>query len=122
MPHILRIWGAQSKAATVKFQLDNSLEADGIFGTKTIAKSKEIIMKIQKEITDGKIAIDGLAGQETKDATARWQSEVGLPSDGIAGRNTRAKIRETIRKDDDWWGDNPVLLSKGICLQMRSIL
>jgi len=62
------IWAAQSKAAAVRFQKDYDLDADGIFGASTIAKSIEIIKAIQKEVTDGKIAIDGLAGQETKDA------------------------------------------------------
>ena len=65
------IWGAQSKAAAVRFQKDYDLDADGVFGALTIAKSMEIIRAIQKEITDGKIAFDGLAGQETKDATAQ---------------------------------------------------
>lgn len=98
------IWGAGSKAATVSFQKDNSLDADGIFGTQTIAKSTEIIKAIQKVITDGKIAIDGLAGLETKDATVRWQAEHGLTPDGIAGVNTRAKItEESADEDDDWW-------------------
>lgn len=98
------IWGAGSKAATVRFQKDNALDADGIFGTRTIAKSTEIIKAIQKVITDGKIAIDGLAGLETKDATVRWQVEHGLIPDGIAGVNTRAKIKEESGdEDDDWW-------------------
>ena len=98
------IWGAGSKAATVRFQRDNDLDADGIFGARTIAKSTEIIQAIQKGITDTKIAIDGLAGQETKDATARWQTEHGLIADGIAGVNTRAKIEEeSVVEDDDWW-------------------
>ena len=98
------IWGAGSKAATVSFQKDNALDADGIFGTQTIAKSTEIIKAIQKVITDGKIAIDGLAGLETKDATVRWQAEHGMTPDGIAGVNTRAKIKEeSDDEDDDWW-------------------
>jgi len=66
------IWGSQSKAAAVRFQKDHDLDADRIFGALTIAKSIDIIQNVQKEITDGKIAIDGLAGQETKDATAQW--------------------------------------------------
>lgn len=100
------IWGARSKAATVRFQKDNGLDADGIFGTQTIAKTTEIIKTIQKVITDGKIAIDGLAGQETKDATVRWQAEHGLTPDGIAGVNTRAKIKEeSADENDDWWGN-----------------
>ena len=65
------IRGAGSKTATVRFQKDNALVSDGIFGTQTIVKSTEIIKAIQKAITDGKVAIDGLAGLETKDATLR---------------------------------------------------
>ena len=79
------LWGTQSKAAAIRFQKDYGLDADGVFGAMTIAKSIEIIKAIQKEITDGKTAIDGLAGQETKDATTQWQRENGLTPDGIAG-------------------------------------
>jgi len=98
------IWGAQSKAATLRFQKDHDLDADGIFGDLTIAKSIELIRSIQKEITDGKIAIDGLAGQETKDATAQWQRENGLTADGIAGSLTRGKLlHPPTTETDDWW-------------------
>lgn len=98
------IWGSGSEAATVSFQKDNDLDADGIFGTQTMAKSTEMIRSIQKVITDGKIAIDGLAGLETKDATVRWQAEHGLIPDGIAGMNTRAKIKEEASAEDgDRW-------------------
>ena len=97
-------WGAQSKDAAVRFQKDYALDADGIFGALTIAKSIEIIKAIQKEITDGKIAIDGLAGQETKDATAQWQRENGLTPDGIAGELTRGKIlKQPTPEIEDWW-------------------
>ena len=100
------IWGTGSKAAAVNFQKDNALDADGIFGKQAIAKSTEIIQAIQKVITDGKIAIDGLAGLETRDATARWQAEHGLTGDGIAGVNTRTKItEESADEDGDWWSD-----------------
>lgn len=100
------IWGPQPKAAAVRFQKDYGLDADGIFGTLTIAKSIEIIKSIQKEITDGKIAIDGLAGQETKDTTAQWQRENGLTPDGIAGTMTREKILQLpAQETDDWWNN-----------------
>ena len=99
------IWGAKSKAATIRFQKDNDLDADGIFGPKTIAKSEAVITAIQKAITDGKLAIDGLAGRETKDATVRWQAEHDLTPDGIAGVKTRTKIQEVADEDDDWWRD-----------------
>ena len=35
------LWGAQSEAATRKFQRDYGLEADGIFGPATEAKIRE---------------------------------------------------------------------------------
>ena len=80
------------------------VDMDGIWGAQTIAKSIEIIKAIQKEITDGKIAIDGLAGRETKDATAQWQRESGLTPDGIAGAMTRGKILKQPSQDtDDRW-------------------
>ena len=98
------VWGGQSKAAAVRFQKDFGLEADGIFGALSIAKSIEIIQSIQKEITDGKIAIDGLAGLETRDTTAQWQRENGLTPDGIAGALTREKIfHKPAPEADDWW-------------------
>ena len=98
------IWGAQSKAATVRFQKDNALDADGIFGALTIEKSIAVVKTIQKEITDGKIAIDGLAGQETQDATAQWQRKNGLTPDGIAGSMTRGTILKfPVQETDDWW-------------------
>lgn len=98
------IWGTQSKAAAVRFQKDYGLDTDGIFGVLTIVKSTEIINNIQKEITDGKIAIDGLAGQETKDATAKWQRQNSLIPDGIAGYLTREKILTLPAPEiDNWW-------------------
>lgn len=70
------IWRQQSKAAAVRFQKDYGLDADGIFGVLTIAKFIEIIKSIQKEITNGKIAIDGLTGQETKDTTMQHSQQI----------------------------------------------
>ena len=98
------IWGTQSKAAAVRFQKEYDMDTDGVFGVLSIAKSIEIIKAIQKEITDGKIAIDGLAGQETKDATVQWQRENGLTPDGIAGGLTRERILTLPASEiDDWW-------------------
>lgn len=98
------IWGSRSKAATIQFQTDHALDADGVFGEATQAKSIEVIADIQKLITDGKIAIDGLAGQETKDATVQWQGKNGLIPDGIAGVMTRTKLQQlTQSESEDWW-------------------
>lgn len=98
------IWGAESKAAAVRFQKDYDLNADSVFGALTMAKSIEIIKAIQKEVTDGKIAIDGLAGQETKDTTLLWQRENGLTPDGIAGELTHRKILKLPAPEiENWW-------------------
>ena len=97
-------WGSLAKAAAIRFQKDNGLDADGIFGTLTAAKSIVVIKMLQKEITDGKTAIDGLAGLETKDLTAQWQRENGLTADGIAGPVTRGKIlKQSESEAEAWW-------------------
>jgi len=108
-------FGPQSREATKKFQSENSLKADGIFGTNTENKSIEIIKKIQKIIGT---TIDGLAGNNTKEATKKYQSKNGLTATGIADANTRAKINGDSKttntvtvvekpiellSDDDFW-------------------
>ena len=81
------IWGTLSKAAAVRFQKDYDLDADGIFGTLTIAKSIEIIKSIQKEITNGKIAIDGLAGRDRAELKG-----VGFVSSGLRCSQHNANV------------------------------
>lgn len=82
-------WGVKSKAATTTFQEDFELEADGIFGAKTEAKTIEIIKIIQREIGTYE---DGIAGSETATAMRVWQKKHDLKADGIAGESVRAKI------------------------------
>ena len=36
------IWGLKSRAATLEYQHDAGLEADGIFGAHTAARTKEV--------------------------------------------------------------------------------
>lgn len=98
------IWGRLSKTAAVQFQEDYGLEPDGVFGPLTIEKSIAVIRSIQKKITDGKMAIDGLGGQETKDTLMQWQRKMGLTSDGIAGPLTREKLLQFPAPEiEDWW-------------------
>lgn len=98
------LWGAKSKSATTAFQKDNSLDADGIFGSKTEAKSIEVVKAIQEVVGAN---VDGLAGYSTKNMTALWQGKNGLSADGIAGPKTRAKINEVLEEaeGDSWWYD-----------------
>lgn len=90
------IWGDQSRAATKKFQSENGLESDGIFGVLTESKTVEIIKAIQMALD---IPADGLAGEQTKQATIAYQKANGLAPDGIAGPLTRAALEQ----DGDWW-------------------
>ena len=99
------IWGPLSVEATRHFQTENELTSDGIFGRNSIEKSKTIILKIQKAITTGNIAIDGLAGTETKTATLEWQISHGLTGTGIADASTREKIFSTEPVIHDRWED-----------------
>ena len=87
--HIINIdgiWSDGSKTATASFQRAYGLEADGIFGPLTEAKTKEVIKQIQ-------------AGPKTVATTKQYQMSVGLTADGIAGRLTRAKIAGTKVED-----------------------
>lgn len=90
------IWGNQSRAATEKFQRENGLDADCIFGVLTEAKTTEIIAGIQEALS---VAVDGLAGENTKAATMKYQQANGLAPDGIAGPLTRAALAQ----EDNWW-------------------
>lgn len=83
------IWGPNSKAATLNFQKAVGLKDDGIFGTHTRNKTKEMISAIQEVIngSGGKsIVIDGLAGPATMSATVWYQKEHGLTPNGLADK------------------------------------
>ena len=59
------IIGPVTKAATEAFQKAGGIKADGVFGTNTRNKSKEIISDVQevlKALVDKSIKVDGLAG------------------------------------------------------------
>lgn len=46
------LWGAQSEAATRKFQRDYGLDVDGIFGSMTEAKIKEVVASGELPVVD----------------------------------------------------------------------
>ena len=61
-------------------------------------------------------AADNIPGERTKEAVTAFQREYGLLSDGIAGKQTQAALREAIYKswqrpegdqstEADWWKD-----------------
>lgn len=85
------IWGDKSRTGTKQFQADNHLWCDGVFGFATEEKSIDIIKDIQIAVG---ATVDGLAGANTKAATAEYQKKHGLTANGIADEKTRAKINE----------------------------
>ena len=76
------IWGRLSVEATKELQRDYGLIADGIFGRDTTELSLSVIGELQKALTDGTMAIDGLAGMETSAAVAAWQGDHNRPVSG----------------------------------------
>ena len=102
------IWGRLSAEGTRAFQTDFGLTADGIFGAQTMAKTMEVITAVQKAVTDGKIAIDGLAGEETRAAMAAWQTSHGLTGTGTADSEARSLLLaddSNNADNSDWWND-----------------
>lgn len=81
-------WGEKSRQATIDIQTEYGLTVDGIFGRETEALTSDIIAKLQKSLTDGKMSIDGLAGSETKEYIEQWQKAHGFIATGIADKPT----------------------------------
>lgn len=81
-------WGKKSRQATIDIQTEYGLIVDGIFGSQTEALTCDIIAKLQKSLTDGKMSIDGLAGSETKEYIEQWQKAHGFIATGIADKPT----------------------------------
>ena len=93
------ILGLKSRAATLEYQHDAGLEADGVFGAHTAARTKEEISALQRLLG---VAADGLAGPVTEGATAALQEERGLPVTGRMDDATRAALEE---EGKDFWAD-----------------
>lgn len=100
-------WGAQSKQATKDFQHTYGLVEDGIFGTVTENTTMDLISQLQKALTDGDMAIDGLAGMETSNAVAKWQRDNLKTINGIADIYTLHTIIEKDASEEpiseNWW-------------------
>lgn len=96
-------YGAATTAAVMKFQRDQGLEADGIWGPVTDAKAFATLPTEPPDTkypSDGRNATtrptadiqklvgvdpDGAYGPLTSQAVAKWQSKNGLDADGIWG-------------------------------------
>lgn len=81
-------WGKKSQQATIDIQKEYGIAVDGIFESQTEALTCDIITRLQKALTDGKMAIDGLAGSETKEYIEQWQTKHGFTANGIANKST----------------------------------
>lgn len=112
------IWGKKSEAATLELQrafFEDKVMYDGVFGTHTRNKAKEVISAIQEVVTqyaDKPLTVDGLAGPATRAATTRFQRAVGLPATGIADSETRNAVQKVTAQEvkekaesGDWWDE-----------------
>ena len=101
------IWGKLSQQATKDFQHTYGLAEDGIFGGATAATSMDVIRQLQKALTDGNMAIDGLAGMETATAVANWQRDNFKTINGRADIHTLHQILEKATAgepvSENWW-------------------
>lgn len=104
-------WGKQSADATKALQKDYGLTVDGVFGRATEDLSVDIITKLQKALTDGSMAIDGLAGMETSCAIADWQKHHDMTVTGRAPVPVLHMIlavsadKNPTSKNDNWWDE-----------------
>lgn len=89
------IEGAQTKAATKKFQNGYGLSVDGIWGAKTDAKAVSVTKELQTLLNKygAGLTVDGVLGQKTAAAIKTVQKKLGLTADGCAGQATWAKLR-----------------------------
>lgn len=102
------IFGKDTLAAVKKFQRNNGLVDDGIVGAKTWSKLQEESYPTIKNGSRGSYvekaqqilnslgydcgSVDGIFGSKTVNATKEFQSNNGLTSDGIIGKNTWSKL------------------------------
>lgn len=96
-------WGSKSIAATRNLQNQSGIKVDGIFGTSTEDKSREIVDAIQdvlNEYVTPKLVNDGLAGPATVAATIAYQKAKGLTQSGRIDEKTWDKLMEESAYDD----------------------
>lgn len=89
--------------ATKAFQADYKLPVTGAWDVATINKSVEVIKDAQEalnKIAKTSLAVDGLAGGLTKNATKTYQKHVGLPQTGIANDATLKRLADTQEEAD----------------------
>ena len=106
------IWGMRSEAATLEFQMDHFPEEiawDGVFGSNTETKSREIVDNIQDVVTayvGTPLVNDGLAGWRTMEAVGVYQQAMELPVTGIVDKATYAEILQWVGPAPDVTDNN----------------
>jgi len=81
-------------------------------------------MSLQRTFAKGRA--DGIYGAETEQAVKMFQQQYGLKADGIAGKNTLAKLDEIIVTDSHLDAPSPVavassdLIDRGLPLYRRT--
>ncbi len=112
--HPTGYYGEATKKAVASFQKDNGLKADGIAGSKTTSAIKKKLIKpditkvygpgdVSEEVSAlqqllvkkgylASFSVSGVYGEVTRNAVKKYQADNKLKSDGIAGRNTLAKL------------------------------
>jgi len=78
-------YGSQTRAAVRRFQHDNGLNEDGVYGPRTDLGLHNKVKEVQRVAG---ASADGLYGSGTTAAVRNWQSHHGLTAHGIAGPKT----------------------------------
>lgn len=118
------IWGPRSKEGALRFQkkfFADPIAHDGLFGTSTAAKSREVIDRIQEilQTVVPDLKDDGLAGPKTVEAMKAYQQAQGIPQTGRADDATwdtlimeipaQEQLTEPVPEQDTGSGDIAVV-------------
>jgi len=104
------VFGPQTEEAVKKFQTEQGVPVDGIVGPRTRAKlfpsetpersfhhrrwlargsEGDAVKEVQQALH---VYADGVFGAQTEEAVKKFQTEQGVPVDGVVGPRTRAKL------------------------------
>ena len=90
-------FGSKTEAAVKAFQKAYKLTQDGIAGPITLAKIDEVVKDLQTRLNKLGYScgtVDGIFGNQTKNAIIAFQKKSGITADGIAGKQTYAALEK----------------------------